>query len=1286
MSSNDSNWGHPEQPEGQPDEGLAAWGDSKTRKRQEKAEKARNAAAQASASPPPETGSEWALAPKSPRVRTRRRWVRVTMWAGGIGLLVLGVLAALAPTIAGGLAPGIVEGAVKDQIAGSIKVGAVRIGWGGPAKIGPIELRDDRDRVVGVVEASIPVGVWRVLSEGWWSKKNFDLGVIDITGSLDVVRGTDDKTNLDRALAPGPKASKPKPASSGGGVDTVKATLRLKDVDVSYTDKTAPAGTPMGAGIGLSKFGGDISVSYDAAGNGAGTGGAAIKGDLAGNLRTGKGAGSAGDKLHIVIDADVKQDSRGGLDAVKASIDLTGAPIDLVDGLVGFKGELVKSVGPRAGLRILADGNLDRGKASFKLTADGADIDLATLYKDGVLTSEKPGRLWIRSTNFLATMPSLQPRLARLKDTVRLDAGPSVEVTIDSLKLPLPREMLGQAPATKPGSTRGGAPGAAPAGGGKFDLMQIDLRKASLQLTARVGEIKGVQTFDSIASAGTAGAGGAPGQKPAMKPFHVEPLELKLAAADLTLPLRATAGTKATIDGRPAGELAVDVSASGVLDDQGRLSPGTIKRIEGQARLSNVSSSLAQPIADALNLHVDMSQDVGPTVDLRLTAATAGSPVGGPPSPAPPSAPSASLSAQTLPPTDLTLELTSTNIHASGAMRLENSVLTSTGDGVMLKVGSAAPLAGRMIGAGGGGVLVGGKGAITVTAKNISMPLPAATTPGAPAENALAKMQADVSLVIDDLTVTLAPPRTPSTPASTTAPSTPPPPQPPPPPSGPITLTRLAANATLKPGAAPSLSMQSSLSHGGSPFTLTASAGAPGLVAPNPPPSPPPPAATPAQGPIDQLLQMGPTARVELRNLPRSLAAALAPALEEALAAGDAHDAAAEAKRLVSSLIGRNADITLSLEPGQAGATEKIAIEIKGGGVGANVAAVLRAKELSVESMTAETTLRPGDVNPLLAAVTPKSESAPATPAGAPPTPARPAPAPKPVELITLAEPVTLRVTVDPVIVPLNTSGGTVEPNLKSIGEAVAHLSTDQALMLSGVPVGDKHEAVGIKDLVVTAHVTPGSMTSAGAETRAAPARAELGAQIVRARTGNWSQRGAGAEAIEAVTTLRVDGTYDINTQNGDATVRLNDISSAALETLLNQPGQVTGALGDRAQITIVAHQQAQGAAPGGTAATGSVTSADVKIDSQRLKAESIKLVREADRVRIEPSRLTWTPSLAWANSMLAGGPGTPAAPGQAQPAAGEGGAAGGGAAGGGAGPQNRQGPINHEQKRLLRP
>src|SRR5690606_25631907 len=131
-----------------------------------------------------------------------------------------GVLIGFAPAIASSMAPGIIETAAGGSIKGSVKVKDLALSWGGPTKVGPVELYDDTGALVGRLETTVPAGLWRVVSEQWWSQKQLDVGIVELGGKLDVVRDADGSSNLDRALAPKTPSAAPSPKGSvqpGGG-------------------------------------------------------------------------------------------------------------------------------------------------------------------------------------------------------------------------------------------------------------------------------------------------------------------------------------------------------------------------------------------------------------------------------------------------------------------------------------------------------------------------------------------------------------------------------------------------------------------------------------------------------------------------------------------------------------------------------------------------------------------------------------------------------------------------------------------------------------------------------------------------------------------------------------------------------------------------------------------------------------------------------------------------------------------------------------------------------------
>lgn len=1211
----------------------------------------------------------WWPGKKEKKPRKRRRLLKIALVVCIVLVVCAGLLIGFAPAIAASMAPGYIERAAKGQIKGSIKVKKLSLGWGGKQVIGPIELRDDKDKLVGKVQATIPVGLWTVVTEQWWSKKQVDLGQIELSGDLDVVSEADGTTNLDRAVAAGPLA-KPKPASGGGGPDIIKGTLKLVALTISYTDHAAPAGSPMASGIGLQRFGGDVAFTYDQSGGANSSGGLLAKVNVAGSLKGGKAGAS--DKLELIADVDVKQTARGATESIKADVTLTGAPIDLVDGLAGFKGTLVKSIGDRAQLKLNASGNLDKMQATLAAKSDGAQADISYLLADGVLTADKPGRLWLRSTDFVAALPSLQQKFTDLGQTIRLDAGPSVEINILSFKLPFPKDML----------TGGGATG------NKTSFKDLDLRAASFDMKVSVGQQIGSVALDALDASAKKTAPGTPSAAPVattpakMTPFIVEPLVITASAPLLSGPIRVNAATKATLDGKAAGELLVDASASGLLDAQGKLKPDSLKDLRAQLGLKGTSTALLQPIGTMLDLPLEMSQDIGPTVDLEIKANSLEAVAG--------SIPAAGAGISGIPPLDASWRLISRNLNSDGTVRVTDK-LTTTGEGIVLRVGSAGPLVQRVLasgkkdaaggaaggsGGGGWGIEVAGTGKIDVTVKDLSLDMSklikkAGDTNAKPL--GIEDIQARADVRIDDLLVTMIPPASPAgssnAPKSALAPGmaiAPPP--------APIILSRTTLLATLKPGEAPSLTLDSTLSHEGAPFTLAARASAPASVlskssatpAGTPSASAAPSSTAASKNVIEQLIGYQATVRVDIKNAPRSLTKVV-PSLASAFEPGDGKDTAAEVKRLLSGLLGGTVDVVIesSPEPAASGANAAIAsqrakIDVKSAGAIAVVAANLKPDSIAVQQMTLDANLTPSNANPLLAALTaaaptlptssaspnPAAQATPSTnnpgdlrpattittpgtpsaPAGA--TPVRPAKSAVPM---TLAEAFTLRAAIEPFTLPLETKNGSPAPKWSAAPEIVAKITTSAPITLRNVPVGEGKESASLRNLNIVSLVPlAGVMADTDAAKALAMVPTKVTADLVRpSYAGNAAQGAAG----ELFANLDVDAQIPAGKGNLSAVVQLKDVNTAIAESILGKPAYLVGALGDRLQATIRFEQQS---IAGSTDAKRTDIRAD--LESARLIGASIHATMDDQAIRADSAKLTWTPSIEWANLYMLGG------------------------------------------------
>lgn len=1084
------------------DEGLAKWGKS----REKKPEK-------------PVTG------------RRRRRWPKVVLAILVLVLIGGGVLIAAAPSIASAVAPGYIEAAAAKEITGSIKVKKVSLGWGGPMTVGPIELLDDKGKQVGIVEAKVAPGLWTIVSERWWSKKNLDVGVVEVSGSLEVVKEADGSSNLDRATAPrGP--AKPKTPSQGGGLpfDSLKGTLKLASLDVMYTDRGAPAGTPMATGVGVSKFGGDVKVDYNPKGSGL-----TAKADLSGGLRGG-GAG-AQDKLTLTADINLKQDSKGQLEMIDAKVDVLGAPIGLVDGLAGFGGELVKSIGARGDVRIVAKGSPDDATATLKAEAEGATADLAFAYKNGVLSTSKPGVVHLRSTGFVAGMPSLRAKLAELGKSVRLGAGPGVDVTIASLSIPLPKSAIGleAAAAGKPAS---------------FD--QIDLRSGVVDLTIGVGAQRG--QIDTGKLSGGQEAGG-------FRPFSVDPIEVRLMAPQLGGPKRLTAGTRATIDGKPAGQLAVDLSVSGLLDENGHLAMGRLTKAEGEAKLLGVTTALIQPLLDAAGAKVDLAKDVGPTLDVTVRPTTTGAGADG-----------------GLPPTDVNLTIASANINASGVVRYDNGKVTTIGDGFVVDMLSAGPLAARYVNAPAGGpagaAVLAGRMPLKITVRDLFVDLEKKPL-GIGTIQAKAEVRASEATVALDL-------------------ASPDDAKPAMGPSAPVVLQNLVLSASLKPGEAPAIGIDGAMSYENAPFTIKGDFTAAGLASP----------ADAAQGQVEKLLGMKLAGRLQAQRVPRSLAK-LVPAADAALNPTGT-DTGAEVKRLISSLLGSTMDVVVTLD--QADGAQRAKVDLNGVGATASTTARLAPKDVTVDALTLTAQLTPERAAAVLASVTPK----PAEGAG-------------PFVPMTLGGPVTLSVSAEPLKVPLK--AGTLSPDLGAAGDAVVRITADQPLLVSGIPAKGKQEAAGLGNLIATARVPLSKMLGETKDPLALVV-ARVTADLLRPQGGGSAWQGAGGRLVAAK--AEIDASYPINDGAAEQVYKLKlvDVDAVALSPLTGDPLLLPGTLGDRVQVTADVRMS-------GSAQAGQRITAQADVEAPRLRGASIRGNTQGDVFRVDAAKMTWTPSVAWFNKTV---------------------------------------------------
>jgi len=698
----------------------------------------------------------WGAPEKAGRGGARRRWRRIALWGGGGLVLLLLALVALAPSIASSVAPGMVARSVSGSIPGSVRIADVRLGWSGPTEIGPVTLLDEQGQPVGTFAVSAPAGLWRIVRERWWSAKRIALGTVEVTGDVDVVRGADGRTNLERALGINDPSAPPRQPSGParmppGGIERIDAVIRLVDVDATFVDRTAPPGSPTAQGLSMRDLSGDIDVDYAASAAGID---AAVKADLAAAIRGGTGA-AAGVKQTISLDGKAQLGRTFGVHKIEATLRVGDLSTALVDLFGGFNGELVASIGPTVSLAADVNGTAQGGRAAIVLTAEGAGADLKLTYDGTRLVLEEPGRVWARSTGFIAGLDVAEEGIRRAGEAVRLSAAPGFDASVRTLSIPITTAQL-----TGSGGSSGGA----------GLLERLDLRGAQIDLTVRTDAMEGE-------AAVRAGAGER--EPDAWRPFRVEPVELAVHADDLARGVRIASQASASVDGRPAGALSANLLAAGVIDAQGRPVMGLPRSINGEVRLDDVATQLVQPIVDGLGLPVVLGEDVGPAIDVALIAQTEGDLGAG-----------VGEGLEALPPTNIDAAVRSQNITGQAALRIECGVAMTREGGATLRIASAGPLMARVLrdspGEDAEGVTVGGRAGVEVSVTQLRLPLD-----GRAAD--LAETVAALTATVSEMTLGVR--------------------------GEDVGIERAQVGVSLPADAGPRLALEAALLHEGSPFT-----------------------------------------------------------------------------------------------------------------------------------------------------------------------------------------------------------------------------------------------------------------------------------------------------------------------------------------------------------------------------------------------------------------------------------------------------------------------------------
>ncbi|MEZ6233481.1 MAG: hypothetical protein R3B68_04770 [Phycisphaerales bacterium] len=632
------------------------------------------------------------------RKKRRRRLGRAILVCFALLLVLLVGLVVALPTIAGAVAPGIVQDSLNPRLNGRIEVRNVSVRWlraGSPVQTASAEVFDDNGTSIAQVTLKSQFGLLDFLGGIG------DVGEVVVSGRADVVRHADGTTNLERVFAPlmQGQPTPPDPTQTGEPPrlpPNLAAVLRIDTITGTFLDESRDP--PLR--VALESLTGHVDIAT----------GKPAEATLEMAVRTGAPSRSAGatneprsrGTLSLAATIDSFSNAQGDLTIDQATADVTIAardlPLGLADSIAGLDGLLTRAVGDTLRIDITAQGGLKQGAATLAIATDGGtSLQGAVNLADNVLTTTQPLTFTLDTARAAAADPAIAQALSA-GEAARITTLPTLGLTLTDLRLRIP------------------AGGAAP-----------DLRGATATITAALGA--------------TAGTVAVPGQSQPQT-FGIAPMNIVVATPDLAQGLNVSATTNATIGGRPAGALGINVRAADLLDEAGAPRTG-LPAVAGAVVLDQFSMPIVQPILDAMapDLGIALTDAIGPTLSFRLGAESAST--GGTP-----------LAPGAIPPTTLSLAVQSANVVASGGLRVATEAISTINEqGLSLRVNSLAPIARPFLEPAGVSLESGGQ--LTLRLQDLNFAEPTSDTP--PLERASARLSVGLTETRGTLTMGASP-------------------------------------------------------------------------------------------------------------------------------------------------------------------------------------------------------------------------------------------------------------------------------------------------------------------------------------------------------------------------------------------------------------------------------------------------------------------------------------------------------------------------------------------------
>lgn len=788
---------------------------------------------------------------QNPTLKKGSALKKVILFGGGGLVVVVGLLLALAPSIAGSIAPGIIESTAGEAIPGKVKVSKTSFSWGGPQVIGPVTLTDPTGKEVATLEVQASRGLMGL------AMNPLSPGDVTITGKADIVREPDGTTNIERAtvkpkaaVAPGANSPAGGPASESRVPAGLKANIVVKAFQVTYTDKT-----PGGASVALK----DVNLTADVA-----TGGP-IAIDLAAQA-TQAGGGAPGN-VAVKAKIDNWSDASGKLTAdastIDANVNITALPSALIEAFAGSavkSGQLTQGLGESIDLSIKAKGTMKDAKANFVLAAKQLTANADVQYAANQLTSTGPITVQLKGAGLKALVPQIEDGLKQQNATIA--QMPDLAITIDKLKVPY-----------------------------AIGAKALDLRGMTAETLVALTPMNGTLKLDANRAA---------------SPFSINAIQTRVTTDDLAKGAHVTTKTDATLDGKPAGNVDIDLRVAGLLNDKGVPAGGLPTSIQGKAMIKNIATAIAQPFVSALKL--DLPTDLGPTLDVEVTANTS---------------PNPAAATGSIPPTDLDIAVRSTGAQIAGALQIDDKSLRTRGEGVRVDLPRAGSIASRFVAADTGWQVASPNATAIVNIKSLMLPL----------VNNKPQIASSVALVdvgLSNWSVRSL--------ANAGSP--------------PVDIQGFTLRLDKKNTGAARADLNGSMAHAGSPFTMTGGFDITGLFDAKGEPTP---------------AMARPVGKLDIKTLPTALAGLFSPAPDPSQPNAKPLDLG----KLVQDVAGRSANLTINSSAGAAPQSIAMDLVLRADRLAVDGGIDAAANEIKLRGLGTVVQLTPETVQGLLATFAP---------------------------------------------------------------------------------------------------------------------------------------------------------------------------------------------------------------------------------------------------------------------------------------------------------------------------